>query len=278
MKKFLKVFLIIISIIAVIAGTCFFFFSRLKEKYHKTGSIAVMLESEEKKKFNEDLSGVADYLKDNVSDERMIVIVNANKNLDEIVSILAGYKISDNTSFESKEIVSKLNQVNSSRNVLSRMITEFNIKKNNSSKFVPSLGANDLYKQSCSYLAEYAQLADLMNQNIGGLNKISDIKFNVFEIYSNVINISLIKMVDIGDGKIEAEGVANIKAINEMLKINNSFINSSKVFTTDCNNFQHYYSICNKITFAQNFANLKESNLEISNEQKSMKYLKSILG
>jgi len=55
MKKFLKVFIIVLLVLAVIGGTVFFFFRKLEKENSNTGSIVAMLESESVINLRDDL-------------------------------------------------------------------------------------------------------------------------------------------------------------------------------------------------------------------------------
>ena len=106
MKKFIKVFIIVLLVIGVIGGTCFFFFRKHKDKNSKTESIVSMLQSESKIKFDEDLSLITGYMKDsNSADTRLDLIINTSGKLDDILSVLSSYYVSANTQIKNEEIV-----------------------------------------------------------------------------------------------------------------------------------------------------------------------------
>ena len=292
MKRFLRVFIIVLLVLGVIGGTSYFFFKKVEEKNNTTASIAGLLQSEDKVKFNQNLKVIAEYVNSDGTDDRMNLIILTSEKLDNIVYILSTYHIDSKTKINNEQIANKLDQVESSRNLLTKMINEYNIKKD-SPKFDRHLGANDLYLQACTYLVNYANFANLLNQNLD-VDKMSDIKFNMFEIYTNVVveTFSKVNDDDAENTNVVISNSLNIDAINEVLKIRNSYIvkieneNTSDekitILVTSYNNaFNTYYNKCNKTSFAKNLA----ENLELStnliqpnNERTAAYYFNLIYG
>ena len=287
MKKFLKVFIIILSIVAVVAGTAFFFFRKLEEKNNKTGSIIELLQSEDKIKFDEDLIYVSDVLT-NDSDSRLELVLKTSKKLDEITLDLSTYNIQNNTSINDKNISQKLKQVNSLRSSMSGMIVEFKIKDANSTIFNEKEGANDLFKQSCYYLTEYANLVKMLNIN----SNYDDLKFNMFELYANVVidSFSVSNLIyDGADKTFNLDNKANIEKMNAILKIRNSRIvrisnegldneTVEILNSSDVNKFNRFYSQSDKALFAKELSSNLTYNNQSTVEKKAAYYLKLVFG
>lgn len=280
MKKFLKVFVIVLLVIAVIAGTCYFFFKNYEKNNFKTPSLVNMLQSEEKLSFNSKLANVATIVNSDGTDNRIDLLVTTNAKLDQIVYALSSYHINSNTIINDKQISKALKQVNVSKSLLNSMFDEYNIKKD-SQYFNRHTGANDLYTQASAYLINYAKFVGLLN-DYTGLNQTKiDIKFNAFDIYVNVVkntfnnlNSSVDKTVVVYD--------KNIKLINNVLKVENSqIVTTGDKFSINNNNFNQYYNLCNKTEFAVNLAinvNSVTNSNQTTNEKIATYYFKVIFG
>ncbi len=298
MKKFLKVFIIVILVLGVIAGTTFFFFRNLKEKNNTTSSIAAMLQSESKLKFNEGLDTLNGIANDDKSDERMELLIKTNKNLDEIIFVLATYYIDTDTKINNEAIAEKFKDVNSSRDLLIKMIDEYTIKEENAENyFNEHSGLNDFYDQCCDYLVQYATLANLLNESLN-VNKSADFKFNMFNVYSNVVintfnetELIIHNANEEGEHKrVIVKNSSNIDVINGMFKIRNSYIvivkneglaNEEVVVlnSSNVNKFNEWYNKCDKTTFAKEFDNnIKNASKTGPKEVVSAYYLKLIYG
>ena len=281
MKKFIKISIIVLLVVAVIVGTCFFFFRKIDKKNSTTDSIAAMLQEKSKLKFNSDLYIINDIANSDGTDDRISLIIETNENLDEIVYVLATYYIDSNTKIENKDIANKINEVNALRNSLITMMKEYQIKKD-SAYFNRHTGLNDLYEKSCSYLVHYATFANLLNDSLSNLDKSADIKFNMFNIYSNIVinsfngtevNVDLRKVV---------KNENNINLINDVFEIQNSFIvTSGNQFSISINQFNQYYNLCDKTTFANNLyenVNSVTTANQDTNEKIATYYFKLIYG
>ena len=185
MKKFLKVFIIVLLVLGAVCGTTFIFFRNYKNENNTTASICELLQSEKKMGFNDALETTSDIVDSDGTDKRMNLIVETNNMLDEIVFDLSAYHIKAQTKIKDKALTKSLNQLNESRTLLANMLEEFNIKKD-SAFYDRHLGLNDLYQQSCVYLSNYASFANILNK-ITDVEKSSDIKFATFEVYANVV-------------------------------------------------------------------------------------------
>ncbi len=250
MKNFLKVFIIVVLVVASIAGTCFFFFRKVKEKNSNSVSIAAFLYSSEKQSLDGGMSSMSSVVNSDGTDTRLNLIIKTNANLNLIVETLASYYVETGTKIESKKISSLVRQLSSSRNLLNNMIAEYNIKKS-SSYFDRHIGANDFYNAASSYLVNYAKLANLINDNLD-CDKSTDFKFNMFEIYSNVVQNSFNK-TKTSSSRVVIENDANINKVNSLLKIENSVVViATNNFGIEVNRFNQYYIECDEVEFAKN--------------------------
>ncbi len=279
-------------VIGVIAATSLFFFRKNKIENNTTESISAMLKTESKTKFNEDLKEVSNIANSKGTDSRINLIVNTSGKLDEIVSVLASYKIETDTKITNKAISNKLKEVNQERNLLQSMMDEYLIKKD-SGLFDRTVGANDIYLQSCDYLMAYAEFADLLSNNLK-VDRESDIKFNMFEIYTIIVKQTFSKTnaEDRTESAVVVENASNINLMNSVLKIRDSFVvkiaNEGKeneqvtlLFTENCYLFNISFKQCNKSLFAKNLSanvDLDEDKLQSTVEKKTTNYFKLIFG
>lgn len=283
MKKFLKVFIIVLLVLGVIGGTCFFFFRKMEEKNNTTEPLSVMLQSDSKVKFNEDMESMAAWVNSDNTDKRIDLLIKTNENLDQIIYTLATYYIQTETVINDKDISNALDDVNVSRDVLTAMMNEYKIKKE-SSYFNRHLGANDFYKQACSYLIKYAKLANLLNASLT-VDRMADIKFNMFEIYANVVikTFSETNATTVQNSKVVVTNSSNINVMNNHLVVLLSFVQTNGVdeFSINTNNFNKYYMACDRIAFASNLASnisTVSSSQQDSNEKIATYYFKRIYG
>jgi len=282
MKKFLKVFIVVLLVLAVIGVTCYFFFKRVEEKNNTTEPLATMIYSEEKIKFNQDLSAMSNLVNSDGTDQRIQLLIKTNSNLDDIFKVVSSYYINQNTQINNEQISKALKQVKSSRNLLVSMMKEYNIKKE-SDYFNRHLGANDFYQETCNYLVKYATLTNLINSTLN-VDRMADVKFNMFEVYTNIV-ISTFKETNasvVGDsGWVMVNNANNINIINTYFRMQNSYI------LTDCNlfdktisNFNKYYSISNRTKFAGDLSfNINNvSTASGTNEEIATYYFKLMYG
>ncbi|MFQ6751978.1 MAG: hypothetical protein ACLRFL_00235 [Clostridia bacterium] len=254
MKKILKVIIISILVLGVIAGTCYIFYKNMKPE--KDPIVLVdYIKSEEKVKFNQGLADVDWYLS-TVGDNRLDLMLVAHDNLDSIMNSLSVYVVADGGKIMDQGVINALNNVSGARSNTQAMINEYKIKT--TSPFFPmSLGANDLYEQASEYLTKYARLVIEINDYVRdlGINTESDPKFNMFDLYANIVS-GAFEEVTILDGSLSLiKDSANISLVNNHFKINGNYLDISSPFAKATNDFNAYYSKCDKKEFAKNFAN-----------------------
>lgn len=292
MKKFLKVFIVVLLVIGVVSGTTYFFFRKVEENDHTTASIAEMLQSDEKLKFNNNLIHTYLQINSDLSDTRMNLLIQTNQKLDEIVYTLSTYFIQSDTKINNEKLSNKLKQVNASRAILSDMMVEYSIKKD-SELFDRHLGANDFYIAMCSYLMQYADFANQLN-NLIRVNKTSDLKFNMFEIYANVVinTFGKTNSSEVNTQRVVISDSSNIDVMNSVLKIRASHVvkieneNTQNeevymLFNSNTNLFNQYYNKCDKNSFAKNLAenlDLATNPIQPNNERNAAYYFGLIYG
>lgn len=283
MKKFLKVFTIVLAVVAVIGGTAFIFFRNLKKQEIKTTSISALYNSNATKEFysslkkvNEDINaGVADANKDN----RLDLIISTGERLDSYIFSLSSYYIGTETKIENAKIATELIGVNSSKSLLSRMITEFNIKKE-SEYYNRNKGINDLYVQACYYLIQDAELLIAINDSLS-VDKSCDLKFNMFDVYANTI-LNNFEQFETVNGIVKLKNTEDVNIMNTHMKISSSIIETKlEPFAKEINQFNQFYSVCDKNEFALNLAEniaLVQNAEQDSNAKIATYYFKLIYG
>ena len=282
MKKFLKIFIIVILVLGVIGGTCFFFFRNNKVKKSTTESLVDYFNSQSSVEFREDLSSMSLLVNSDGKDNRLNLLIETNNKLDKIANALISYYITSDTKINNEEISKSLNIVKSSKSTLSSMMAEYEIKST-SNYFNRHLGANDFYIQASNYLIQYARFIKLVNNDIS-MDKSVEPKFNLFEVYSNVVieTFSYINIEDAATSKVVVSNVSNISILNNRLIIINSIVQTAGgLFSKYGNDFNKYYSNCDKNQFAsklaENIGKVKNAEQD-SNEKIATYYFKVIMG
>ncbi len=292
MKKFLKVFIIVLLVIGVIAGTAFFFFRKIEKDDNTTPSIVAMLKSDDKSAFNQQLKTVSDLVNSDSQDNRIELIITVNKKLDDVVFALSTYFIDSNTQINDKALSKSYYDLINKRKMLTRMMNEYQIKKD-SDLFDRHIGANDLYLQSCSYLVSYSKFSKRLNDLVP-INKSTELKFNMIEVYSNVVGYTFSKgnLTTLENKRCSLLDSSNIVKINSIFKMRNNHIvkienenqaNEKVTILNSLNNnlFNKYYKKCNRELFAKNLsANWSAATTpnQSTSELLATYYLRSIYG
>ncbi len=282
MKKFFKVFVIVVLVIGVIVGTCFFFFRKHEVKKNTTESLVNYFNSESSIKFRENINKMSQIVNSDGTDNRLSLIIETNNKLDTINNDLISYYIEADTKIYDEEISRAVSIVKSSKSTLSSMMKEYEIKST-SKYFDRHLGANDFYMKASSYLTQYAKLVKLINNDVSA-DKNADVKFNLYEVYSNVVieTFSYINSEDSTTKKVVVGNISNIVILNSRLVIVNSIVQtSSELYSKNNNEFNKYYEKCNKAEFAsklaENIGVVKNAEQD-SNEKIATYYFKVIMG
>lgn len=293
MKKTIKVIIIVVLVLLVIGGTVFLFLKRDRENNITTSSIERYLSSTTKvEQIDKGLVSVASIVNSDGTDNRMNLINNTNNKLNEIIRTLITYYVKDNTQITNEKIYKKFAEVQGQQSLLLSMLNEYNIKKD-SSFFNRHIGANDLYIQSCNYLYNYAELAQLINDSVK-VNKVSDAKFNMFELYTIIAKQTFNKenIEEISGRKTLLKEYDDLTLMNSVVKLKNgnlvkienegtAFENVTILLSINNNNFNKHYQKCNKEVFANNLAsNVQTVNTasQSTDEKLATYYFKLIYG
>ena len=269
MKKFLKalrIILIILLVGGVIAGTCLIFFKNLK-KSEEPIAFVDFVHSEEKAEFDDGLRNINAILVTKYNDQRLSWANVTMSNLDKIVDTLSSYIIQDGNRVTDSKIVKSLGKLKDYRDQAQDMIDEYIVKI----VYHPtSLGFNDLYEQLCEYIEEYSTMVIALDNYVVdlGVNKASDLKFNMIDVYARIAK-STFADVDIVDGQLsKVSNPVNMDKINSIFRLDYGYmLNTSVSFSKYVNEFDMYYSMCDKPSFAKNFvANLASVGSSIQND------------
>lgn len=279
MKKFLKIFIIVLLVGSVIGGTCYFFFRNLEKNNHTTSSIASYLMSEEKQNFNNSLYEMHNLANSDSTDSRLALIAETNFQLDDMMMVVCSFYVENNTKINDKEISNSFNQLKSSQTLLMAMVNEYKIKST-SNYFDRHVGANDYYKQACSYLMQYASFVNLVSENINVINKSVDVRFSMINLYSNVV-INTFKSTKEMSNRVDVTNKDNINWINLNVVFENSCLDVTNAYSSNANNFIKFYSACNKSEFASNLKSnittASKPNQSSTAEQSASYYLKELV-
>lgn len=281
MKKFLKVFLVIVLILGAIAGTVFFFFRFFKEKVDSVVEVSNYIYADSSIEFNDKIKEV-----DNVlgQDARFDLIMETCENLKDSIVALLPYMQKYSGEFSHDKVVEELNIVKEKQSLASDMIAEFQLKSD-SPYYQKSLGANDLYAEMTKMLVSQAQLIKVINSELtnAGVDKSGDVKFSLIDIYADVVITSFDEVQKV-DNKIVIKENENIEFINTYFGISKGCVQNLKngSFSYLNNEFMKIYSVCNKTTFAENLKLNSNSvstwSESLSNELKATYYFEQIYG
>lgn len=284
MKKFLKVFLIVIIILGAIAGTVFIFFRNYKENIDSSKAVVEYIYDAKTESFETELSKVNATLKENESDYRFDLIIETYQKLDDSVLTLSSYLETYGEKVDDEEVIKSLTRVKNLRSTAESMIAEFNLKSS-STYYVKKLGANDLYVQMTNFLINYASLAKEINYQLdkSSITKNADIKFAFIELYCDVVINDFSAVETVSNLKV-VKNQDNIKLINSKFEITNGSVSGlvHGEYSYLNNNFIKFYSSCDKTEFAKNLKSNVNSVNSISdgstNVQKATFYFKEIYG
>ncbi len=268
--------------VSVVVGTCVFFFRKHEKKNNTTESLVAYFNSESNDSFKQKMSNMSSLVNSDGTDSRLNIIIETNENLDSIVNVLISYHIESGTKINDEGIANSFKKVKSSKSTLEAMMNEYIIKAT-STYFDRHLGANDFYIKASKYLVQYAEFAKLINNSVD-VDKNADVKFNVFDVYSNVV-IQTFKFLNTDQSltsKVVVNNVSNIVIMNNRFTIINSIVQTSTpLFSKNNNDFNKYYNNCNKTEFASRLAENVGTVTSVeqdNNEKIATYYFKMIMG
>lgn len=281
MKKFLKVFLVIILIIGAIAGTVFFFFKFFKEKVDSVAEVSNYIYADSSVQFNDKIKQVDSALG---SDARFDLIMETRENLEDSIVALLPYMKKYGEEFSHDKVVKELDIVKEKQSLASEMIAEFQLKSD-SPYYPKSLGANDLYVEMSNMLVSQAQLVKVINNELSnaGVDKSGDIKFTLIDVYADVVITSFDEFQKV-DNKAIIKDIEDIEFINTYFAVYNGCVLNLKngSFSYLNNKFVEIYSNCNKSAFADNLKlnsnTVSTWSESLSNELKATYYFEQMYG
>lgn len=284
MRKSIKI-IIISLVVAAIIGCILFFLLRKKEVEEDTSlQISTIIYSDERKEFNSEFEKMSENLIKSGTDDRIGIVLEVNQNLDDIVwSLLSDYVSSETKVYNSK-VAENFEALKEEQAHLLAMMKEYNKKveideKKSQPMFDRNVGANDFFVQSCHYLSEYANFAIELNKNLNS-NKAQNAKFNVFEVYCRIVVKALSETTEVGK-LIQLKDYDSVNIFNGLLNIDGINIdgNGVNLYSECVNQFNKYYSDCNKDLLVKDFESLYEQVTSATQETKegtAMFYLKTI--
>lgn len=279
MKKFLKIFLIVVLVGLAIGGTCYAFYSNIEESQDAYARVNTFMNSSERTSMNNKLNNVSQS-----SSGRLSLGIEAIVTLDSITLTLNTYMISSlDYDINNNSIVERLDSAIEKREELIDDADEYLLKTNNQ-YFDKSKGANDVFKTLSSYVVRYADMVKYMNNEIKSrviVNKYSDIKFDVIELYCLTVTNTFSNLE-------EVDGLITVKNSNNFTLLNDSFYLVANMLSTTVgygsylnNKFCRAFNSIDKTAFANNLytnvSTIGEITEASSNVDKATYYLKEIL-
>lgn len=248
-KKFFKVLLITILVLSSVGGTVYVFYSQMTKRQDSFACVSEYIVGGEKAEVNNKLKSVNTNLTRD-GDERLVIMVETVTRLDNITTILNKYLINakDYENVDENKIVEQLKNAQVQMKKLDVMLDEY-LLKSQSLDFNKHEGAKYLYKGAADYIVAYTGLIDEINTQISKLlvNKNADIKFSLFEIYSNCCKQTFSNFNT--SGLIEVQNEHNIKFLNQKFSFDDIVLLQGNNYIVQ-NKFLDAYSKCNKYKFA----------------------------
>ena len=253
MKKALKTFFILILCLAVAGGTGYLFFVNLTKSSSAFENINSFVKSSSQKE----------------------LLIDMQQSLQCLNACLIDF---ENSSAE-HILCTKLDKLVSQTSDIKAMVNEYNIKSQNST-FNKYEGSNNIYESFADFVANYADYVLAVNmevkKHVSSTNV--DIKFDVIDVYANVVKKSLQNLkVD------ETNNFDNLNYMNSHFQLKNGYLisqNPNGNFASENNKFIEQYKQCDASSFASNLnANLILADVNSTNaELRAGYYLKIILG
>lgn len=281
MKQFFKYLMIILLVLASIAGTCYFFYRHLTRRQDSQAYVSSYLFSSA----NVEFDGKVDDLIE-LTGSRFSNLETTRTNLEEILSTFNTYMISvKNHDVDENEIISRFDNYLALQNEVSNLIDSYINRVNNSDIFDPNTGANEIVVQFCNMNLALADTLMFINSELDNLeiNKDADLKFSMIDLYLNIV------LTTLDDTTLDINGLQvirneiNLTTINNFFELENSIIitpSNTTNFESDNNNFILHYENVDKVNFAENFAdNINRINVysdNLSETEKAIYYFKAI--
>ena len=274
MKKALKTFFILILCLAVAGGTGYLFFVNLTKSSSAFENINSFVKSSSQKELLIDMQQISTY-----GGDRFNTIIGTYNDMQQSLQCLNACLIDFENSSAEHILCTKLDKLVSQTSDIKAMVNEYNIKSQNST-FNKYEGSNNIYESFADFVANYADYVLAVNmevkKHVSSTNV--DIKFDVIDVYANVVKKSLQNLkVD------ETNNFDNLNYMNSHFQLKNGYLvsqNPNGNFASENNKFIEQYKQCDASSFASNLnANLILADVNSTNaELRAGYYLKIILG
>lgn len=283
--RFLKFFIIFVLIIAAVGVGVYFFFKNYKKQVLDNVNLLDCIESENKQKIPTELTKVENIvLAANATDTRFATIKTTISKLDDIAECLISYYVEDDFKISNEEVSNSAKVFNNSISVCNSMFVEYNkkadfVNSKGESYFNKNHGANDLYAGLSSYIVNYSNFLNVINNNVSVVNKASDAKFAFIDLYTRVAMNEFATFKKGAEFRIIDDG-KDIEIMNDILVLENNILEIENKYSHLVNQFVANYDNCNKTELANKLAeNVVDSITDKSTaEQKTGYYLKEICG
>lgn len=285
MKKFWKALLIIVLVVASIAGTVYVFYLNFTRRRDSFAYISEYMASSQVEEFDAKLTKAKNY-----AGTRATILIDTNSELQDIVEILNGsmirakdFKINENA------IIAKFDEVISlkanAEYELDQYIWKCVENDNAGQQFDKDLAFNDCYKAVSLYLAKMSEFNRVLNDNVQRIvkNPSADIKYAIIEIYSYACNNTFRNFNE--EKYVGVLNSANMTWLNSNINFENGYLvttNTEGNFTENNNKFMTEYTQSDRVKFAinieSNMRTINTINNSSTKEAKATYYLKQILG
>ncbi len=285
MKKFFKTLLIIVLVIASIAGTIYLFYKNLTKRQDSFAYISDFSVSSGTTEFSDKLTKAKEF-----AGTRAILLEQTNANLQDMTDILGGYLINAKSfKIDENGIIAKLSNAESKMANADYQLEQYIWKciENNKlgASFDKDKAFNASYIDISGYIIKMGEFVSYLNNCVQTMlvDADMDVKFAIIEMYTIVCIETFKSLTDTQN--VSVKDAKNINFFNENIDFNNGYLTTSNTngdFTINNNNFLSAYVKCDRLKLAQNIALNVESvnsiNESSSNEAKATYYLKQILG
>lgn len=274
MKKALKTFFILILCLAVAGGTGYLFFVNLTKSSSAFENINSFVKSSSQKELLIDMQQISTY-----GGDRFNTIIGTYNDMQQSLQCLNACLIDFENSSAEHILCTKLDKLVSQTSDIKAMVNEYNIKSQNST-FNKYEGSNNIYESFADFVANYADYVLAVNMEVKKYVSSTnvDVKFDVIDVYANVVKNSLQNLKVDGTNNFE-----NLNYMNSHFQLKNGYLvsqNPNGNFASENNKFIEQYKQCNALSFASNLnANLILADVNSTNvELRAGYYLKIILG
>ncbi len=213
MKKFFKVLLILVVVVASVGGTCYAFYKNYTARKSSFNYVSAFLTSGARTEFDGNLTKTR-----NLAGSRFNLIINVSNDLEDIADTLNTYlTIANKFEVDENAIIAKLEKTSLARNRANEHMQEYFIHCEQSQYFNHSTGANVVYNSVCEYLVSFADFILNLNNAVGTYVDVSsDVKFALIDLYARVV------LNDFNDIEVGSDKVTNIKTTSNInLLVNN---------------------------------------------------------